>query len=170
MKRRVFYSFHYELDYWRTQQVRNIGMIEGNTVTTPNNWESLKLQGEQAVKSWIDSNLIGKSCLIVLVGSSTANRKWINYEICEAWNRGMGVFGIKVNTLKDRWSNQSAFGNNPFEFMTIDSMCKSFRQNLSEVAKLYAPFNLDSKAWYNFIVANKTNWIETAITQRNYWK
>ncbi len=30
MARRVFYSFHYVPDCWRTSQVRNIGAIEGN--------------------------------------------------------------------------------------------------------------------------------------------
>ena len=28
MKRRVFYSFHYDPDNWRAAQVRNIGSIE----------------------------------------------------------------------------------------------------------------------------------------------
>ena len=31
MKRQVFYSFHYDNDAMRVQQVRNIGALEGNT-------------------------------------------------------------------------------------------------------------------------------------------
>ena len=34
MTRRVFYSFHYELDYWRAAQVRNIGRLECNRPAT----------------------------------------------------------------------------------------------------------------------------------------
>jgi hypothetical protein len=41
----VFYSFHFNNDVMRTQQVRNIGSIEGNSPTTPNEWETLKRSG-----------------------------------------------------------------------------------------------------------------------------
>ena len=35
MKRRVFYSFHYQADSWRASMVRNIGSIEGNKPGSP---------------------------------------------------------------------------------------------------------------------------------------
>ena len=35
MKRRVFYSFHYQADSWRASMVRNIGSIEGNKPESP---------------------------------------------------------------------------------------------------------------------------------------
>lgn len=46
MARKVFYSFHYDNDCWRTQQVRNIGMIEGNKPLTANDWEEVKKGGD----------------------------------------------------------------------------------------------------------------------------
>lgn len=28
----VFYSFHYDLDYWRVQQIMQMGKVEGQTI------------------------------------------------------------------------------------------------------------------------------------------
>lgn len=52
----VFYSFHFDNDVMRVQQIRNIGSIEGNSPTTPNEWERLKRSGKNAVQNWIDQN------------------------------------------------------------------------------------------------------------------
>lgn len=164
MKRRVFYSFHYQNDYWRTQQIRNIGSIEGNSIATSNQWETIKHQGEQAIKNWIDRNLFGKSCLIVLVGSQTANRKWINYEICQAWNKGIAVFGIRINFLKDRFSQQSNIGDNPFHYIEISNELSKIK--LSQVVTLHEPYDTNSKNNYMYISANIENWIESAINDR----
>lgn len=101
MIRKVFYSFHYAKDVFRVQQIRNIGILEGNVPASPNRWEELKLKGDKAVEQWIESNLFGKSCLIVLIGEDTANRKWVKYEIEKAWNDGKGVLGIYIHNLKD---------------------------------------------------------------------
>ena len=38
-KRKVFYSFHYDNDVFRVQQIRNMGLIDGNEPVSPNNWE-----------------------------------------------------------------------------------------------------------------------------------
>ena len=37
-KRQVFFSFHFKNDVMRVQQIRNIGVIEGNTPVSPSNW------------------------------------------------------------------------------------------------------------------------------------
>lgn len=86
MTRKVFYSFHYKTDVTRVQMVRNIGVLDKNPLVAPNKWEELKRKGDKAVKDWIDSNLKGKSCLIVLIGEDTANSKWVDYEIRQAWD------------------------------------------------------------------------------------
>jgi len=80
-KRKVFYSFHYDNDVFRVQQIRNMGILEGNAPTTPNEWEAIKQSGDGAIKRWINANLQLKSCVIVLIGAETADRKWVNYEI-----------------------------------------------------------------------------------------
>lgn len=101
MARKVFYSFHYNNDSWRTSQVRNIGVIEGNRPAPDNDWETVKKGGDPAIKRWIDDQMYGRSCTVVLVGSETAGRKWIEYEIRKSWEEGMGVVGIRIHNLKN---------------------------------------------------------------------
>ena len=110
MARRVFYSFHYEADSWRASQVRNIGTIEGNRPVSDNAWEQVKRGGDKAIQNWIDGQLKGRSCTIVLIGANTAGRKWINYEIKKSWNEGKGLLGIHIHNLRDRDGFQSAKG------------------------------------------------------------
>ena len=102
MARRVFYSFHYVKDNWRASQVRNIGAIEGNEPVKDNDWETVKRGGDKAIEKWINDQLNGRSCTIVLIGNETAGRKWIKYEIEKSWNDGKGLFGIYIHNLKDK--------------------------------------------------------------------
>ena len=88
MARRVFFSFHFDNDFSRTQLVRNIGILQGNKPVSSNRWEDVKRKGDDGIKRWIKQNITGKSCVVVLVGSKTANRPWINFELSHGWNEG----------------------------------------------------------------------------------
>src|SRR5947209_3168863 len=101
MARKVFFSFHYKPDNWRASQVRNMGLVEGNVPVSDNDWETVTRGGDNAIKKWIDDQLKGRSCAVVLVGANTAGRKWINYEITESWNSGKGLLGIHIHNLRD---------------------------------------------------------------------
>ena len=57
MARRVFYSFHYKNDNWRAATVRNIGVVEGNSPASDNDWETVKKGGDAAIKRWIARSL-----------------------------------------------------------------------------------------------------------------
>ena len=74
MVRKVFYSFHYIPDSWRVQQIRNIGTIEDNKPCSSNEWEDVKKGGDAAIEKWINDQLNGRSCVIVLIGKETAGR------------------------------------------------------------------------------------------------
>ena len=87
-KRQVFYSFHFANDSWRAGQVKNMGVVEGNPPVSSNEWEEVKRKGENAIKNWINTTMYYRSCVIVLIGSETASRKWCNYEIKHAWEEG----------------------------------------------------------------------------------
>lgn len=162
MARRVFYSFHYFPDNWRASQVRNIGTVEGNKPATDNDWESVKKGGDKAIQKWIDDQLIGRGCTVVLIGSETAARKWIDYEIEKSWNEGKGVLGIHVHNLKNVQGNQSKKGANPFAHFTMNPDKKS----LSSILKTYDPPYVDSKDVYNYIANNIEQWIEDAVKIR----
>ena len=119
ISRRVFFSFHYKPDSWRASQVREIGAIEGNALMSDNQWETVTRGGDVAIRRWIDGQLHGKSCAIVLIGAQTAGRKWINYEIRKAWNDGKGLLGIYIHHLLNQDREQSYKGANPFTGFTV---------------------------------------------------
>ena len=77
MKRPAFFSFHFENDIWRANQVRNIGAVEGNQPVSGNDWESIKRGGDHAIINWVEGQLKYKQILIVLIGSETASRPWV---------------------------------------------------------------------------------------------
>src|SRR4051812_48839659 len=162
MARKVFFSFHFDEDFWRTQQVRNINALEGNPLATPNAWEEVKRKGDAAIEKWIDDEMKGRTCAIVLVGAQTSNRKWVTYEISKAWNDRRGVLGIRVNKLLNSSGLPSTAGANPFDNVTFTKT----RTKLSTVAPLKTPAGIDSKATYATIAANIETWIEEAIRIR----
>ncbi len=133
-KREVFYSFHYEPDNWRASQVRSIGKVEGNSPASDNDWETIK-GSEKAIEEWIEKQLEGRSCTVVLVGEKTANRKWIDYEIVESWNKKKGVVGIYIHGIKNSSGKIANKGNNPFDYITYGSDGKK----LSSIVKCYDP-------------------------------
>jgi hypothetical protein len=156
-KRQVFFSFHFANDVWRVQQIRNIGAIEGNTPVSANDWEEVKKKGDPAVEKWIDDNMKNRSCVIVLGGTETANRKWVKYEIKKAWNDGKGLLGIYIHNIKDNESKTCTQGKNPFEQFTVGD------KNMSTLVKCYNPKSSDA---YNDIKDNIEKWIEDAIKAR----
>lgn len=162
MARRVFYSFHYAPDNWRASQVRNIGAIEGNQPAKDNDWETITKGGDKAIEKWIADQMSGRSCVVVLIGAGTANRKWINHEIVKGWNDGKAVLGIHVHNLKNNEGKTSAKGSNPFDHVTLNST----GAKLSTVVKVYDPPGLTSTDVYAHIKNNLEAWIETAIAIR----
>ncbi|MGW0506055.1 TIR domain-containing protein [Micromonospora sp. NPDC003241] len=158
MARKVFYSFHYKQDSHRVSQVRNIGTVEKTTpLLTGNQWEEIKRKGDVAVQNWIDGQISGKSCTVVLIGQYTANRRWVNYEIEKSWFDGKAVLGVYIHRLKDLGGRESLQGGNPFENFTLNS------RSLSGIVKAYNPTGLDSRAVYATIGDNLATWVEEAI-------
>ena len=162
MARRVFYSFHYKPDSWRAAMVRNIGAIEGNRPSSDNDWEAVKRGGEAAIKRWIAGQMNYRSCTVVLIGSNTANRKWINYEIMKSWDDGMGVVGIRIHGLEDSEGKTSKMGGNPFGYIRYGNTGKQ----LSSIVKCYDPAGRTSKEKYGWISNHLANAVEEAIRIR----
>ena len=160
MARKVFFSFHFDNDHWRASQVRQIGSLEGNSELSDNDWEAVKRSGDAAVERWIDGQFYGRSCAVVLVGSGTAGRKWINYEIRKAWELGKGLVGIRINKLLNSKGQSSVAGSNPFTGFNVGT------QSLSTIVTLYDPPGADSKAAYKNISDNIEGLVESAIGVR----
>lgn len=177
MKIKVFYSFHFKNDAWRAGQVRNIGVVDGNAPVSSNDWEEVQRKGEASIKKWIDEHMDYRSCVVVLIGSKTASRKWCKYEIEHAWKEGKGIVGIHIHNLKNRHEEQDTKGDNPFELFCIDKTFNFIAKrknpsdsdeiNLSKVCKAYDPPYKTSTYVYSYIKEHIGDWVEEAITIRN---
>ena len=162
MARMAFYSFQYKPDNWRAATVRNIGAIEGNRPASDNDWETVARGGDDAIKRWIAGQMQGRTCAVVLVGTNTANRKWINYEIIKAWDDGLGVVGVHIHGIKDSAQATSSKGGNPFDHIGYNNTGKM----LSSIVKCYDPGGGTSQERYDWIVKHLGNAVEEAIKIR----
>lgn len=158
MAKSVFFSFHYERDNWRVQQVINMGVLEGQPILEPQEWEEVKRKGEQAIKNWIADKMKGKSAVVVLVGNQTANREWVRYEIRYAWDNYKPLVGIHINGLKDSNGNTDTAGQNPFERVHL----AGGGGTLASRVPLYTPSGSTSQQVHADISANLTKWVNSA--------
>ncbi len=138
--------------------VRNIGAIEGNKPVSDNDWENVKKGGDTAIRKWIAEQMKGRSCTVVLVGSNTAGRKWINYEIVKSWDKGMGVVGIHIHGLENSEGKISARGKNPFASIDYGYT----RKKLSSIVKCYDPVGSNSQERYAWIKQHLANAVAEA--------
>lgn len=105
MARSVFFSFHYQRDIWRVNQIRNLDEIVGSAAAgfrDSSLWEEAKKKGDFQIKQMIDAALKNTSVTVVFIGNQTAGRKYINYEIQKSLDRGNGVVGIQIHELKNQ--------------------------------------------------------------------
>lgn len=157
MARKVFFSFHYQRDAMRVSQIRKMGALEGQPILTSNKWEEVERQGKASIQRWIDNQMRDKSCVIVLIGSDTAGREWVDYEIRKAWRDGKGLLGIYIHKLVDPNQYWSPKGANPFTKFP-------FAGNVS----VYDPPGITSSQVYRHINNNIESWVETAIKARQF--
>jgi hypothetical protein len=121
MARSVYFSFHYQRDILRVQQVKQhyitkdsyteAGYFDGSLE------EKAKKEGDAVVKRLIDNGMAGSSVLCVLIGNETYTRRWVDYEILKAVENGMGVFGIRIHQLKCPNQGADTPGANPFQYL-----------------------------------------------------
>ena len=128
MARRVFFSFHYDNDIWRANQVRNTNVVAGPDVAgffDHSEYEEAQKIGAEGIRRMILKHLSNTTVTVVLLGSETANRPWVKYEIEQSISRNNGLLGIYIHHLKDqnqRTANQGAKPAVPWnvEFPTYD--------------------------------------------------
>ena len=116
MARRVFFSFHYQRDVWRVNQIRNMPNITGCAAAgfqDASLWEEAEKKGDAAIKKLIDDGLQNTSVTVVCIGAKTAGRKYINYEIEKSLERDNGIVGIQIHHLKDHAGNTDSAGVTP---------------------------------------------------------
>lgn len=121
MARRVFFSFHYQQDYWRVNQVRNSWVVQRDDNKKINTrlfwdgsmWEEVKKQGDKAIKDAISTAMNNTSVTVVLIGQYTYERKYVKYEIEKSQADGKGLMGVYIHNLKNSNGDESPLGANP---------------------------------------------------------
>jgi hypothetical protein len=162
MARRVFFSFHYDPDNWRAAKVRNMNAITDEEKLSDNKWETVRLGTDSAIKRWINGQIVGTSCTIVLIGSKTATRPWVDYEIRHSWEKSsQGIFGIYIHRLLDRDQNVASKGVDPFSRIEM-----SDGSMMSDWVDTYDPPYSSSGDVYSYISNNIRDWVERAVERR----
>jgi hypothetical protein len=123
--RKVFFSFHYGRDISRANVVRNSWLTKDKGTAgfiDASLWEEAKAKGDAAIKKLIDDQMIGTTVTAVLIGSETAQRTYVKYEIAKSLERGNGLLGIYIHNIKDLNGNTASKGTNPLAdgFPTYD--------------------------------------------------
>lgn len=132
MARKVFFSFHYERDIWRTNVVRNSGIVEGTAAAGFHDaslWEEAKKKGDAEVKKLIDKGLVGTSVTVVLIGAETASRKFVDYEIDQSIARGNGLLGIYISGIKDQNGITDVQGPAPSRLVKAGASCYTWNRD-----------------------------------------
>lgn len=155
MARRVFFSFHYQNDISRVSRIRNSWLTKPDRETAgfwdAASWETVKKQGEEAIKRWINNQLDGTSVTVVLIGKETAYRKYVRYEIKKSYAKGNGMLGIYIHNMRDLNGGISEKGENPFDKISLTATGE-------KLSKFYKTYNWVSDNGYE----NMGKWIDEA--------
>ena len=160
MARHVFFSFHYQRDIWRVSQIRNSWVTQENTTAgflDDASWESVKKQGDQVIKNWINREMKGTSVTVILIGAETSTRKYVEYEIQRSYEEGKGILGIRIHNMKNQYGQPDHQGKNPLDILAVNNVPLS-QFTINGYDKIYKTYDwvLDN-GYYNI-----GNWIEEA--------
>ncbi len=124
MARRVFFSFHYEKDIWRVNQVRNSGefgdVTGADTFYDNSLWEEAKKKGDAALKALIADGMKNSSVTTVLAAAETWGRKWVRYELVKSFERGNGLMTLWIDQAKDSAGKVTTRGYDPMACLRFE--------------------------------------------------
>ena len=149
----VYFSFHYDRDAWRVQQVANMGAVEGQPILKAQEWEEVKAKGKAAIEKWIADQMAYKSAVVVLVGSQTAGRPWVQYEIAKAWDDKRPLVGVRIHGLANSEGKTDLSGENPFAKVSLKS-----GGTVADHVTIHDPVGASSQAVYDSINTNLATW------------
>lgn len=124
-KRRVFFSFHYQNDIWRVNQVRNSWRFqherqrEAEGFFDASIWESSKRTSDDSLKALIREGIKNTSVTCILSGTETHQRRWVRYEIARSIVKKNGLLVVKIHKMKDKSGYDSSPGENPLDYMGV---------------------------------------------------
>jgi hypothetical protein len=165
MARNVFFSFHYQNDIFRVNTVRNHATTKGGYSAAgyfdKSLWETVQKDSGLAIKRMINGGLEGTTVTVVLIGSQTANRTWVNYEIEKSHERGNGMIGIYIHQIASAQTQTTDVkGKNPFDFIHVAApqQFSYMAKRLIPLSNLYPTYDWVDDDGYN----NFESWVEAA--------
>jgi hypothetical protein len=164
MARHVFYSLHYAGDRSRVAGILRSQALDANVEASVEEWAKLQRSGNFAIKHWLEAQLKGRSCTIVLIGANTAMRPWVQYEIKRSRELKLALIGIHVHRLHDANGQESTKGENPFQHP------ETGLGSSASAVPVYDPPEQDSPLVYRHIVDNMARWADEAVAQRRPWQ
>ena len=96
-------------------------------------FEAAERESEDALKRFLREGLKYTTVTCVLVGTETALRRWVRYEIFRSFIRGNGLFAVRIHTIAGFDKQPAAIGSNPFDNVafTVDGDQLRFREYMT---------------------------------------
>jgi len=122
MARYTFFSFHYKPDVqraqvvkksWVTQERKDAGFFDSSV------FEKAQKQNDDALKAFLNREMDGSSVVCTLVGTETASRRWVRYEIQRGVWEGKGLLAVRIHRIKNWEQKQSVAGDSPFHVLGV---------------------------------------------------
>jgi len=121
VSRRTFFSFHYKPDVTRAWVARNSwvtkvvkGEREDAGFFDSSVFEAAQRENDDALKRFLREGLKSTTVTCVLVGTETALRRWVRYEIFRSFMRGNGLLAVRIHTIPGFNKLTERKGSNPF--------------------------------------------------------
>jgi hypothetical protein len=157
MARRVYFAFHYQNDISRVNVVRNSWVTQEREAAgfyDASLWEKAKRTGDDAVKRMISDGIKGTSVTVFLLGSQTAERKWVRYELERSCENGNGLLGLYIHQVKNFAGQTSIQGANILDHFQVTDQWGNTRL----LSQIYSTYDYIGSNGYR----NLGDWIEAA--------
>lgn len=150
MARRVFFSFHFERDIFRVNQVRNSNVVHGVDRAgffDHSEYEDAKKKGEAAIDKMIQAKLDGTTVTVVLIGYETASRPWVKREIELSLAQRNGLVGIRIHNLEDHKQQTDLSGLIPAVPAGVEFPVYEWDGDVDRFARAIDAAGLRAAAW-----------------------
>lgn len=153
------FLFHYKPDVTRAWVVRNswvTKLVQGERDDAgffdSSVFEAAQRESDEALQRFLREGLKNTTVTCVLVGSETALRRWVRYEIFQSFMRGNGLLAVRVHSIPGFNKLTGAEGFNPFSSVafTVDGDQIRFKEYMTtgwQLARDVGPMPLKNAAY-----------------------
>lgn len=136
-----FFSFHFSHDFDRINTVLDSWSKYPEVSMTPfiSTPQLIKMmdEGLSTIFEWVSEEIAKAEVVIVLIGSKTKERYFVQYEIQQAILQKKPIYGIYIHQIMDKSGNTETQGDSPLPMVcsTYDWISDNGAQNLLDWTK-----------------------------------